>query len=231
MTNKDTRGGRWTLIVATVFLNASIVSLCMARELDDHAREWDNGDQTPSQEQFERMIRQFTLADDLFDEKLAENRKIIVAHPKAAGPLVMRRLLFPKDAIQLSRATGLLIDMGYDREKIRAALKIALARARSNPKGKSMLTDVAQILGRIGKPEDAEALLPLLKYPDLYVRINAERALGKIAGVETAPKIEQILERRAKGLATEELRKDYSFREGYEAVAKIRYRALLKERD
>jgi HEAT repeat protein len=100
-----------------------------------------------------------------------------------------------------------------------------------------MLTTSARILRRIGEPEDAEALLPLLKHPEWIVRINAATALGKIGDAETAEKIKQVLRQYAESLSAKQLREelqserkqDSFLHEGFQAVANIKYRALLKK--
>jgi hypothetical protein len=178
-----------------------------------------------------KAIERYVTAQDHLDEKLVEDQKMIVSHPKMAGPLVMQRLLSAKNQLELGRAAGLLIEMGYDRGKFRAALRKVMARvpALEGDREKDMLTVIARVLERIGAPEDAEMLLPLLKYPDQFVRISAEKALGKTADAEAIPKIERILERRSEGLSAEQLREDYSFREGFKAIADIKYRAFLKK--
>jgi hypothetical protein len=188
-------------------------------------------------------LRRLLAADDYFldGESLIQWERVLARGELAAGGVphgqlfgILRDTENPIVVDRIFRMFAEAIVDGHEHSGRRRAAKAFLARVSADESlaaktRRRMLCSAADALGRFGEAEDAEALLPLLDGDDWIVRANAARALAKIGDEATANKIAAILEERAQKHSAEELRADLSFREGFKAIAEIKYRALLKQ--
>jgi hypothetical protein len=78
-----------------------------------------------------------------------------------------------------------------------------------------------QGLAEMGTGADCAFLLPVLRDPSEVIRVNAALALGRIGDEDVAARIAEILAQRKTGMSPDEIRKDYSFAHGYQAISNI----------
>ncbi len=84
-------------------------------------------------------------------------------------------------------------------------------------------------LGNIAGIEIQEDIFALLNDEEEFIRCNSMRTLGKIGDASTARRIRKILDKKSEGLSEEEMRRDYTFREGEKAIKEIEGRTRNKE--
>ena len=84
-------------------------------------------------------------------------------------------------------------------------------------------------LGNIAGIEIQEDIFTLLNDEEEFIRSNSMRTLGKIGDPSTARRIRKILDKKSEGLSEEEMRRDYTFREGEKAIEEIEGRTRNKE--
>lgn len=179
-------------------------------------------------------LKDVLAAADFLDDEIVAKWKRIIARAEQLYPELVDLLDRTDDPIVVSRILAIFSASTGDKTEPRKALRKLIVRMRTSRDvsarvAEKNLNNAATALGEIGTFEDVSALLPLLEHSSEFVRSNAVRALGKIGNEATAERIEQVLEGRAKGLAAQEIAKDKSFLEGYEAIGRIKYRMLQKK--
>ena len=83
-------------------------------------------------------------------------------------------------------------------------------------------------ISHIDGEKATDTFLTIVDDPIEEVRVNALRVLGERGRLDVAATIENILERRARGLSAEDIRRDYTFRHGRAAIEKLKERIKLK---
>jgi len=192
-----------------------------------------------SKEEFERMVDKFVWVEDDLDPSLRQAQTAILESPTVTGPILLERLESADHSLVLGRSLYLLLEMRYQLPKVRSILRSHIVNVEKNfedaDERSAVLQTAMRALAKIGAPDDAPIMIPLLRQQKWFVRINAVYALQKIAGPDVIPKFERILEEHAQAMTAEALRRDlkiehkkYSFlHEGYQAIAEIKYRALI----
>jgi hypothetical protein len=101
-----------------------------------------------------------------------------------------------------------------------------------------MLISAIRALGQIGESQDAPTLLRLLRdiqprpaFSVEYWRRNIIEAVEKIGDEKAAEEMEQAINKMASGLTADQIRKDETFREGFAALGRMKYRLLLQRSD
>lgn len=179
-----------------------------------------------------REIEEFLGADDLLDERLVATERRLVAAGERVYPMLADLLSGTNDAVPASRILSVFVESTGDKTIPRKAIIRFIGRMLMNAKMRNTdheqnLINAAEALGAIGNHQDSAVLYPLLEHPSEFVRLSAVRALAKIGNAGAAERIETVLERRANGLTAREIENDKSFSEAYEAIGRIKYRALL----
>lgn len=167
--------------------------------------------------------------DDFNNEEILDKWKRVVSQGERLYPIVIRKLAASSDPIAVSRLLSIVVESEGDKSTVMPAIR-TLARSKAAQESPGTLFHVARSLGEIGGRDDVPVLLELFQHDEERVRINAARALGKIAGPEAIERIREIIEERATNLTREDVRRDYSLLEGYLAIAHLEHRALIQSR-
>lgn len=175
----------------------------------------------------EEVRRLLPLGWDLVNdnEKLTKYQKLVSAGA-AAHPALIELLEQANDLDTICMILSILGDSTSDNTRTIEATKKLLTRFSGTDNNSiNIRSNVAVVLGKIGRSQDKEILFGLLGDNSYNVRWNTLRALSKVGSKADVARIQAIIGKRKAHLTADEIKKDPSLSEAEKVIQQLKQKA------
>ncbi len=171
----------------------------------------------------ERVLELLPQGPDMLDRRDVANYQQLLLLGTNAHPALAEILDETSDPIVISRILAVFAEAQGDKGVPIAATRKLLVKyqGKQNRDADDVKIAASTCLGRIGKPEEINSLIPLLDDGDEGVRINALRAIAKLGRASDVKRIQKFLQQRKARLTADEVAKDYSLKEAEKVIEQL----------